>query len=397
VDEGNPTGLSQVVEEIVGGAVKGRYTYGLERISQTQGGVTSYYGYDGHGDVRFLMDGTGTVTDTYDYDAWGNVVASTGSTPNVYMYQAEALDSETGLYYLRARYYDPLAGRFLSVDPMADEGEHPYTYAGADPVNGHDPTGTQTIIEYALLLRSLTPLTWPSFHINSCLLTLSIGTGSGPGGTLAGLTACQSSQGTGSGAAGKSGTGSGGAGPARPEQNPKIGIGVEVPKASAVNHGVLNLFEDLGHTIVYFKDAPGTIVSLLSFGPGEGGVDASDAGRFLKGQLSGNAHWPITGTLSTWESNITSDQLTQGTHAIANFKAHVPHYTPTFNCTSAALSIAAGIGIGLPNGVGPVVYRPRYSIALYKNSVANPYALSQQMTANFGPPDHADASSFPVP
>jgi RHS repeat-associated protein len=151
VDEGNPTGLSQVVEEIVGGVVKRRYTYGQGRISQTQAGVTSYYGYDGHGDVRFLMDGTGTVTDTYDYDAWGNLVASTGTTPNVYRYQGEALDSETGLYYLRARYYDPLSGRFLSVDPMADEGEHPYTYAGADPVNGRDPTGTQDILEYRWL------------------------------------------------------------------------------------------------------------------------------------------------------------------------------------------------------------------------------------------------------
>jgi len=43
-----------------------------------------------------------------------------------------------------------VAGRFLSVDPMADQGEHPYTYAGADPVNGHDPTGQQEVIDYSL-------------------------------------------------------------------------------------------------------------------------------------------------------------------------------------------------------------------------------------------------------
>jgi RHS repeat-associated protein len=93
------------------------------------------------------MDATGKVTDTYDYDAFGNVVGSTGSTANVYRYQGEALDAETGLYYLRVRYYDPVVGRFLSVDPMTDEGEHPYTYAGADPVNGHDPTGQQDVLE----------------------------------------------------------------------------------------------------------------------------------------------------------------------------------------------------------------------------------------------------------
>jgi YD repeat-containing protein len=66
--------------------VQRTYAYGLERISETQAatGTTSYYGYDAHGDVRFLMDGTGKVTDTYDYDAFGNVVGSTGTTANVY-------------------------------------------------------------------------------------------------------------------------------------------------------------------------------------------------------------------------------------------------------------------------------------------------------------------------
>jgi RHS repeat-associated protein len=157
VDDLNPTGLPQVAEEIVNGTVQRRYVYGLGRISETQAGTTSYYGSDGHGDVRFLMDDTGAVTDTYDYDAFGNLIASTGTTANVYLYQGEALDAETGLYYLRARYYDPVAGRFLTVDPLAAQGEHPYEYAGADPVNGHDPTGQQDIIEYTLLLRVLQP------------------------------------------------------------------------------------------------------------------------------------------------------------------------------------------------------------------------------------------------
>jgi RHS repeat-associated protein len=152
VDDLNPTGLQQVAEEVVGGAVERRYVYGPDRISQTQAGTTSIYGYDAHGDVKYLMDGTGAVTDTYDYDAFGNLIGSAGTTPNVYRYQGEALNAETGLYYLRARYYDPVAGRFLTVDPLAGQGEHPYEYAGADPVNGHDPTGQQDLIEYTLLL-----------------------------------------------------------------------------------------------------------------------------------------------------------------------------------------------------------------------------------------------------
>jgi RHS repeat-associated protein len=171
VDELNPTGLSQVMDEVVTSGVAQRtYLYGLRRISQTQvaAGTTSYYGYDAHGDVRYLMNSGGAVTDTYDYDAFGNIVGSTGTTPNVYRYQGEALDSETGLYYMRARYYDPTVGRFLNVDPMTDQGEHPYDYAAADPVNGRDPTGQQDVIETSLLMWLYTAHVPPPRGYISC-------------------------------------------------------------------------------------------------------------------------------------------------------------------------------------------------------------------------------------
>ena len=76
VDTLNPTGYAQVMDELVSGAVTRTYTYGYQRISENQKiGTTqtiSFYGYDGHGNVRFLMTGTtGTVTDTYVYDAFG--------------------------------------------------------------------------------------------------------------------------------------------------------------------------------------------------------------------------------------------------------------------------------------------------------------------------------------
>jgi RHS repeat-associated protein len=54
---------------------------------------------------------------TYEYDAYGNLLNSTGTTPNVNMYRGEAYDSDLGLYYLRARWMNPLTGRFLSRDP----------------------------------------------------------------------------------------------------------------------------------------------------------------------------------------------------------------------------------------------------------------------------------------
>jgi RHS repeat-associated protein len=147
VDDLNPTGYAQVVEELSGGVVQRVYTYGVNRLSESQilsGAWTpSFYGYDGEGHVRYLTGVSGAVTDTYDYDAFGNLINSSGSTPNLYRYRGEQFDQDLGLYYLRARWYNPVTGRLLSRDPI-DTGNK-YTYAGADPANLVDPSGLQSI------------------------------------------------------------------------------------------------------------------------------------------------------------------------------------------------------------------------------------------------------------
>ena len=74
--------------------------------------TASFYGYDGGGSVRQLTNASGAVTDTYAYDAFGNKISSTGTTPNEFLYRGEQYDSDLGLYYLRARYDNPLTGRF---------------------------------------------------------------------------------------------------------------------------------------------------------------------------------------------------------------------------------------------------------------------------------------------
>src|SRR5262249_35007624 len=118
VDDLNPTGYPQVVEEISGGSVQRTYTYGHALISQNRwtcsAWVPSVYGDDGLGSVRFLSDAAGTKTDTYDYDAFGSLIASSTPTPNNYRFTGEQLDSSLGLYYLRARYYNQGVGRFWS-------------------------------------------------------------------------------------------------------------------------------------------------------------------------------------------------------------------------------------------------------------------------------------------
>ena len=174
VDDLNPTGYAQVVEELTNGAVTRRYTYGLQRISETQflnsAWVTSFYGHDGFGSVRELTDPTGAVTDTYDFEAWGNTVNQTGSTPNVYHYRGEQFDPDLNLYYLRARYLNPVTGRFLTRDRDEACGcrtcgcracithpvwLHKYLYAAADPANRVDPRGDQDVAESALLIGAV--------------------------------------------------------------------------------------------------------------------------------------------------------------------------------------------------------------------------------------------------
>jgi RHS repeat-associated protein len=150
-----------VLDELTGSTVTRTYTYGLQRISENQlvsGTWTpSFYGYDGGGNVRQLMNSAGVTTDSYEYDAFGNKISSTGTTPNNYLYRGEQYDPDLGLYYLRARYYNPATGRFMSRDPEVGhswdpKSLHKYLYAGGDPVNAADPSGRGALQEYGLSL-----------------------------------------------------------------------------------------------------------------------------------------------------------------------------------------------------------------------------------------------------
>ncbi len=166
VDELNPSGYVQVLEELVAlnaqpTTLNRVYSYDYALASQDQllddgqgnlRWVASFYGYDDHGSVRYLTDAAGNVTDLYDYDPFGNLIQQGGNTPNLYLYAGEQFDPDLQLYYLRARYLNPDTGRFWTRDPFEGFLDDPpslngYLYANSDPVNNWDPSGYESMAE----------------------------------------------------------------------------------------------------------------------------------------------------------------------------------------------------------------------------------------------------------
>jgi len=116
------------------------YVYGLDLISATDsGGAQTYFLYDGLGSTTALADGAGNTAATYSYDVFGAIRSQTGSSSNYWQFTGEQRDSDSSLYYLRARYYDPTTGRLLSQDPM--RAGHAYAYVSNNPANFVDPSG----------------------------------------------------------------------------------------------------------------------------------------------------------------------------------------------------------------------------------------------------------------
>jgi len=111
-------------------------------IEQIDGsGNALYYYQDQLGSTRELADGSGRIAATYRYDAYGAPLTRTGSATTPFGYAGQYTDAETGLQYLRARYYDPTTNQFLTRDPLVATTGQPYAYAAADPLNLADPSG----------------------------------------------------------------------------------------------------------------------------------------------------------------------------------------------------------------------------------------------------------------
>jgi len=139
-------GANSIEEVDQSGNILARYAQGAgidEALAELRSGTTSYYEEDGLGSVTSLSSSTGTLANTYTYDAFGNATASTGTLTNPFQYTGRDYDPETGLRYYRARYYDPSVGRFINEDPIGflSGDVNFYAYARNNSPSLGDPFG----------------------------------------------------------------------------------------------------------------------------------------------------------------------------------------------------------------------------------------------------------------
>lgn len=144
-----------VVAELDGdGAVTARYIVGQEEVlGQVSAGATRTVLPDGQGSTRLLADASGTVIERYTYDAFGALRSGPTTPPTAYLYTGQQFDAHTGLYSLRARFYQPDRGRFLSRDThnhaLTNPGEfNRYSYVANNPINASDALGLMAMVEY---------------------------------------------------------------------------------------------------------------------------------------------------------------------------------------------------------------------------------------------------------
>ena len=138
--------LPVVVAETING-VTNRYVYGtdlIEQVDPANGPV--FYHADGLGSTRALSNLAGQRTDAYSYDVFGALRTKTGNAAQPFTFTGEQNDGELGLVFLRARYYDPQVGRFLSIDPFRgfeaeSQSLNRYIYSRNNPVLWSDPSG----------------------------------------------------------------------------------------------------------------------------------------------------------------------------------------------------------------------------------------------------------------
>jgi RHS repeat-associated protein len=188
-----------IVEEIDnGGNVLARYTFSHkidEPLTELRSGTSSYYHADGLGSITSLSSGVGALANTYTYDSFGNLSASTGTIVNPFRFTARLLDAETGLYDYRTRYFDPVVGRFNGEDPIGFNGsKNFYAYVENNPATYTDPLGLAKCI-YSIAAHTLICIPnadpgWPAIIGPNGAGAVELG----PGGVWSGVGPCANNQ-----------------------------------------------------------------------------------------------------------------------------------------------------------------------------------------------------------
>ncbi|AOY76017.1 RHS repeat-associated core domain-containing protein [Clostridium formicaceticum] len=138
-------------------SVTAQVVWGHKPLARIINNQYYYYIYNGHGDVVQVINQNGVVVNSYEYDEWGNIIQKQEQINNPIRYAGEYYDDESGLYYLRARYYDPFIGRFITKDSYEGQLTNPmsmnqYVYCLNNPLIFIDKSGNEPIsiiLEYA--------------------------------------------------------------------------------------------------------------------------------------------------------------------------------------------------------------------------------------------------------
>ena len=133
----------EVVAEETGNGTITRYIRGLGIISSDSEEAKTYYHYvsDEQGSITHVLSEDAEIINYYSYDAFGNIIEKTEKVENRFCYNGEMLDPVTQQYYLRARFYNPVIGRFTQEDTYYGDGLNLYQYCQANPVGYVDPSG----------------------------------------------------------------------------------------------------------------------------------------------------------------------------------------------------------------------------------------------------------------
>jgi RHS repeat-associated protein len=154
------------------GTLLNRYVYGIGLdevlIEVSASGTKTYYHQNHQGSIIATSNGSGAVLNKYTYSPWGE---SSSLTTTMHGFTGQRYDSETGLYYYKARYYSPTIGRFLQPDPIGyGNGMNIYSYVRNNPLNLTDPLGLSSdgssLGVSAQTSESLNPADYPNSQNN---------------------------------------------------------------------------------------------------------------------------------------------------------------------------------------------------------------------------------------